>query len=69
MTVSDIQKRYQDGATVRQVVTEAIERAQADQNHAILEVLEAAALQRADELDKLIAAGKATGLMPLPHCA
>ena len=61
MTVSDIQKRYQDGATVRQVVAEAIERAKADQNHAVLEVLETAALERADELDKLLAAGKDIG--------
>lgn len=51
MTIQDIFKQYETGASVREVVQDAIDRAKQDTHHAVLEVIEKRALERADELD------------------
>lgn len=61
MTISDIRQMYEKGTTVREVVTEAINRARKDQNSAVLEVIEARALERADELDARIKKNETIG--------
>ena len=38
MTIKDVMLRYASGASVKQVVSEAIERSRADTTHAILEI-------------------------------
>lgn len=63
MTIADIQSQYAAGASVRSVVEAAIERAKADTNHAVLEVIEERALVRADELDGRISNGEAIGAL------
>lgn len=52
MTIADIFQLYEKGASVREIVQAAIDRAKADTNHAVLEIIEAQALERADQLDK-----------------
>lgn len=61
MTIADIQSELTSGKSVRQVVEEAIERAKADPNNAILSVIEHRAKQRADAMDKHRAAGDDCG--------
>ncbi|MFZ1458389.1 MAG: Asp-tRNA(Asn)/Glu-tRNA(Gln) amidotransferase subunit GatA [Candidatus Saccharimonadales bacterium] len=52
MTIADIKAELAAGKTVRQVVSEAIERAKADPYNAVLSVIERRALERADAIDK-----------------
>lgn len=60
MTIADIQAKVAEiGA--RGVVEEAIARAKADTKHAVLEVIETRALERADEIDKQLKDGKLVG--------
>lgn len=61
MTISDIQKQIAEGASVRSVVEAAVARAKADAKHAVLEVIETRAFQRADELDARIQKGEDIG--------
>lgn len=61
MTISDIKKQIADGSSVRQVVEAAIERAKADTKHAMLEIIENRALERADEIDQRIQNGEDCG--------
>lgn len=61
MTISDIRQMYKKGTTVREVVIAAINRARKDQNNAVLEVIEARALERADELDARIKRNETIG--------
>lgn len=61
MTISDVKKRIAD-SSVRAEVEAAIKRAQeADEFHAILALTPERALQRADEIDEAIKAGKDVG--------
>lgn len=70
MTIAEVRARIDSGVSVRQVVTEAIERAKADPYHAVLSVIEQRALVRADEIDCQRAAGKVTGrLSGIPFLA
>lgn len=60
MTIADIQAKVAEiGA--RGVVEEAIARAKADTKHAVLEVIETRALERADEIDRQLKDGKSVG--------
>lgn len=61
MTISDIQKQIAEGASVRSVAEAAVARAKADAKHAVLEVIETRAFQRADELDARIQKGEDIG--------
>ena len=61
MTIADIQAEYTAGRTVREVVSEAIARAQADECNAVLSVIERRALERADAIDAARAAGTDNG--------
>lgn len=63
MTIAEIQAQYRAGASVRDVVMAAIERARADSRGAILEVIEQRALERADELDARRVKGEDIGLL------
>lgn len=70
MTIADIFAQYAAGATVRDVVQAAIQRAEADTNHAVLEIIAARALARADELDaQRIAGGNLGRLGGVPFLA
>jgi len=60
--ISKIVDRIKSGATTaRAEVEAAIKRAEADDRHAILEIIHERALKRADEIDAKIAAGKNVG--------
>lgn len=61
MTISDIQKQIASGTSVRSVVAAAIKRAKADTKHAVLEVIENRALERADKLDVRLKKGEDCG--------
>lgn len=61
MSIPEIFSLYEKGASVREVVEAAIARAYADTHHAVLEVIEARALERADALDARRAAGEDIG--------
>ncbi len=61
MTIADIEAAYQNGRSVRDIVEAAIARAKTDKKHAVLEVIEKRALERADELDGRLAAGENIG--------
>lgn len=61
MTIDDIKQQIAAGKSVRSVVQEAIERAKNDQRNAVLEVIEARALQRADECDTRLQKGENLG--------
>lgn len=52
MTIAEVEAQIKAGASVRSVVEAALERARADKNNAVLEVIEKRALERADQLDK-----------------
>ncbi len=70
MTIDDIKKLYENGATVREVVVAAIDRARKDQNNAVLEVIEKRSLERADQLDDKIKKGEVVGrLSGIPFLA
>lgn len=70
MTIDGVKAQIKSGVSVRAVIEEALERAKADKNHAILEIIETRALQRADELDQQKAAGQKTGrLFGVPFLA
>lgn len=70
MTIADIKDRIASGVSVRQIVTEAIERAKSDSYHAVLSVIERRALGRADEIDKKLARhGGAGTLAGVPFLA
>jgi aspartyl-tRNA(Asn)/glutamyl-tRNA(Gln) amidotransferase subunit A len=57
-----IVERVKSGATtVRAEVEAAIERAEADDRHALLEIVRERALARADEIDARVAAGESVG--------
>lgn len=61
MTIEDIKSQIAGGTTVRQVITEAIERAKADPYSAVLSIIEMRALERADEIDKKLANHEGAG--------
>jgi len=62
MTIQDIRQQIESGEkTVHQIVQEAIDRAKADPFNAVLEVIEARALLRADEIDQKLSEGLACG--------
>lgn len=61
MTIKDVMLRYASGASIKQVVSEAIERARADTTHAILEITHERALHRAVELDTRLEQGEDIG--------
>lgn len=61
MTIQDIRNAISKGASVRSVVEDAIARAKADKNHAVLEVIEDRALKRADEIDGRLKNGDNVG--------
>lgn len=63
MTVADIQAEYAAGKSIRSIVEAAIERAKADTKHAVLEVIEKRALERADILDAKRNAGEEIGAL------
>ncbi len=60
MTIADIQEDIARRG-VRAVVQEALLRASADTKHAVLEVIETRALERADDIDQRLKDGKAVG--------
>jgi len=60
MTISDTLAAIK-ASSVREVVTQAIERARADSAHALLEVIETRALERADAIDQARSTGEAVG--------
>lgn len=61
MTIQDVKDAISKGSSVRSVVEEAIARAKADKNHAVLEVIESRALERADEIDARLKKGEDVG--------
>ncbi|MBP7760343.1 Asp-tRNA(Asn)/Glu-tRNA(Gln) amidotransferase subunit GatA [Candidatus Saccharibacteria bacterium] len=61
MTIDDIKSQIAAGKTVRQVITEAIERAKADPYNAVLSVIEKRALERADAIDNKLANHEGAG--------
>jgi aspartyl-tRNA(Asn)/glutamyl-tRNA(Gln) amidotransferase subunit A len=60
MTIDDVKKQISN-SSARAVVEAAIVRAKADTAHALLEVIEERALQRADEIDAKLQAGEIVG--------
>jgi len=71
LTISEIAKRIKSGeSTARAEVEAAIKRAEADETHALLEIIRERALERADEIDARIAAGEDAGqLAGVPYIA
>ncbi len=61
MTIADVKAQITTGVSVRQVVSEAIERAKADPYNAVLSVIEQRALERADMIDKKLANHEGAG--------
>lgn len=61
MTISDVLQQISDGASVRSIVEAAIERARNDTKHAVLEIIEARALERADDIDRRLQGGDTAG--------
>lgn len=61
MTIKEVTSQIAAGTTVRQIVVDAIERAKADPYNAVLSVIERRALERADEIDRKIAAHEGAG--------
>jgi aspartyl-tRNA(Asn)/glutamyl-tRNA(Gln) amidotransferase subunit A len=60
MTISDTKLAIKN-SSARKVVLEAIERAKRDTTHAIIEVIESRALERADDIDTALMSGKEVG--------
>jgi aspartyl-tRNA(Asn)/glutamyl-tRNA(Gln) amidotransferase subunit A len=61
-TIADIQKRIKDGDSARQIVEEALAKAEAaKQYNAIISVTRERALRRADEIDSKLKAGEHVG--------
>lgn len=70
MTIADISSQIAAGTSVRQIVSEAIERAKADPYNAVLSVIERRALRRAELIDKKLAAHESVGrLAGIPFLA
>lgn len=71
LTIADIQKQIQDGASVRAIVEEALQRAEAAHEYnAIISIVRDRALQRADEIDAALKAGQKVGsLAGIPFIA
>lgn len=62
MTIAEVQAKIAEiGA--RRVVEEAIARAKADKKHALLQIIEARALERADEIDVQLKKGETVGCL------
>lgn len=61
MSIGDIRSAIDKGSTVRQIVEDAIARAKADTNHAILSIIEDRALARADQIDIQLKNGEDAG--------
>jgi len=60
MTIADTKVTIK-ASSVRDVVQAAIDRAKTDSAHSLLEIIETRALERADAIDKELAAGKTIG--------
>ena len=63
MTIAKVKAELAAGASVRSVVEAAITRAKADTHGAVLDVIEARALERADILDERLAKGEDIGIL------
>jgi aspartyl-tRNA(Asn)/glutamyl-tRNA(Gln) amidotransferase subunit A len=60
MTIQDIKRSVRE-TSARNVVEAAIGRARSDSHHSTLELIEERALQRADEIDRLLSSGEDAG--------
>jgi len=70
MTIADIKKRIGTGETARAIVEEALKKAEAaSEYNALISLTRERALQRADEVDERIKAGKAGRLAGVPFIA
>ena len=71
MTIADINKRYKTGDSVRQVVEDALKKIEEVKDYnAVISVVRERALERADEIDAKIKAGKKVGrLAGIPFIA
>ena len=70
MKIADIHRALDEGASVREVVEEALSRAKNDTSNSLISTLDDRALQRADEIDRELSSGaKRTSLMGVPFIA
>lgn len=69
MTIANVQQAI-ESSSVRQVIRAALDRAKADTSHALLEIIEKRALERADEIDRQRSEGRVLGpLAGIPFIA
>ena len=62
MTIAGVKQAIED-SSAREVVCAALDRAKADPSHALLELIEKRALERADEIDRLRVSGAELGVL------